>query len=55
MPKLSRLFLAALLGLSAMFVSGCGTTEEEDAIPQSRPMSWEGGIPGMTPSDGAGR
>ncbi len=47
MPALKRFFLAALLGLTALVITGCVSKEEEDSIPWSRPQNWEGNVPGM--------
>ncbi len=45
-PLLAVLLLAATL-------PGCASHEEggaEGDLPQAQPASWEGGLPGMTPS-----
>lgn len=55
MSALKRLLLTALLGLTALLVNGCASKEEEDSIPWSRPQSWEGNVPGMGTTPGAGR
>ncbi|MFT3831276.1 MAG: hypothetical protein QM691_16380 [Opitutaceae bacterium] len=52
MSALKRLFLAALLGLTALLVNGCASKEEQDSIPWSRPQSWEGNVPGMGSGSG---
>ncbi len=53
--SLKRLLLAALLGLTTLLVTGCVSKEEEDSIPWSRPQNWEGNVPGMGSTPGAGR
>ncbi len=54
MSVLKRLLLAALLGLTTLVITGCAS-DEETAMPWSRPQSWEGGVPGMGSSPGTGR
>ncbi len=49
--------LTALLFATAVLccTSGCSAkTEDDSTIPWSRPASWEGGLPGMTPGTGSG-
>jgi len=50
-----RLFLA-LAGIAGTFLfTGCtSATEEDSAIPWSRPANWEGQVPGMGSGQGSG-
>ena len=50
MPAFKRLILVALLGITAILISGCASKEDEDTIPWSRPQTWEGTVPGMSSS-----
>lgn len=50
-----RLSAALLLVFVATLLTGCAAkSEDESTIPWSRPASWEGGLPGMTPGTGGG-
>jgi len=52
-----RKFLLPLLLAGSILVgfTGCvAKSEDESTIPWSRPASWEGGLPGMSPGMGGG-
>ena len=43
-----RVFLAFLLAAGGAFaLTGCQSTDQDSAVPWSRPASWEGQVPGM--------
>jgi hypothetical protein len=48
--------LIALAGIAGAFsFTGCtSATEEDSAIPWSRPANWEGQVPGMGTGQGSG-
>jgi len=51
-----RLILALLtVSVGSLLLGGCAAKSEDDStIPWSRPASWEGGLPGMSPGAGGG-
>lgn len=55
--KSSKLpFVALLLAAFGAFLSGCSMSPQKNsAVPWSRPATWEGQIPGMGTTPGAGR
>lgn len=53
MTSTQRLLLAALAASIAALVTGC-STPSDSSIPWSRPAGWEGQVPGMGTTPGAG-
>lgn len=56
MKLVARALLAALSLAGAFLASGCtAKTDRDTSIPWSRPAGWEGQVPGMGTTPGAGR
>ncbi len=53
MTSYQRLLLAVLTASIAALVTGC-STPSDSSIPWSRPAGWEGQVPGMGSTPGAG-
>jgi len=54
MKLLPRILFAALTLAGIFAASGC-TSQRDTSIPWSRPANWEGQVPGMGQTPGAGR